>query len=174
MLLHPCSKLTEISLNCSMLEQSSRAFFWIDKENSRSRLRSNGPIFTKKNHWNAVLHRFSFCSSVNNHHLDKLFWRRVEPAENPEQDRVVLPSARFQKPRKSRGHKLQEGERVVLLSLTAGGWIDSGFRGTIRSITSSSDALGRACPRATVEWDEGRLHPSRTSTHALSRLRPVQ
>ena len=116
----------------------------------------------------------SFSFSVNRQHTDKVFWRRVEPAQNPEQKRVVLPSSRYQKPRRSRKHKLKEGERVALLSLTAGGWIDSGFRGIILSITSSPDSLGRSCPKATVEWDEGRLHPSRTSTHALSRLRLAQ
>lgn len=113
----------------------------------------------------------SFSFSVNRQHTDKVFWRRVKPAENSEQNRVVLPSARFQKPKKSRGYKLQEGERVVLLSLTAGGWIYSGFKGTILSITSSSDSLGRSCPRAVVEWDDGASRPSRTSVHALSRLR---
>jgi hypothetical protein len=116
----------------------------------------------------------SFSTSVNTNRLNKLLWRRVNSAENPEQNRVVLPSSRYQKPRRSRKHKLKEGERVILLSLTAGGWIDSGFRGTIRSITSISDSLGRSCPRATVEWDEGRTHPSHTSTHALSRLRLSQ
>jgi hypothetical protein len=73
----------------------------------------------------------------------------------------------------SRG-KFLAGQRVVLLSLTSDGWIDSGIRGEILSVKTNSDSLGRAIPKAQVAWDEGGQHPARIGYTALSRLRHEQ
>lgn len=115
----------------------------------------------------------SFSYSVNKRGDGKSFHTPVEHGETSEYKRTVLPSARFQRPKRSRKHhEFNAGDRVVLLSFTAGGWIYSGFRGTIVSLSSVKDSLGRSCPRAKVAWDEGVSHPAHIGVHAVSRLRP--
>jgi hypothetical protein len=70
--------------------------------------------------------------------------------------------------------QFRAGQRVVLLSLTADGWIDSGFKGQILALETKQDSTGRSVPRAQVVWDEGEQHPSRIGYTALSRLRHEQ
>ena len=114
----------------------------------------------------------SFSSSVTLRDRRKTFVRPVESSETAEPLCRVLPPEPFrQSLRSSAHHDFSSGERVVLLSLTADGWIHSGFKGTILSVTAKCDANGRRIPRAHVEWDEGVRHPSRISVHAVSRLR---
>lgn len=98
----------------------------------------------------------------------------MEDGETAEQFVTALPPRRFQPSlRYTSSHEFAVGQRVVLLSLTAAGWIDSGFTGTILSIEAKSRAGKRNIRRAQVEWDEGYSHPSRIGFHALSRLRPL-
>lgn len=97
----------------------------------------------------------------------------MTPGENSEQTPTVLPFSRFHRSfRKPKNHQYEVGQRVVLLSLTADGWIYSGFRGEILSLSSAKDRCGRRCPKAQVAWDEGASHPAHIGIHALSRLRP--
>lgn len=115
----------------------------------------------------------SFSSSVSKRDHEKTFCSAVDPGENPEYKHTALPSSKFQKPRRTpKRHEYHAGDRVVLLSFTAGGWIYSGFRGTILSLSSVKDRSGRSCSRAEVAWDEGLSHPSHIGIHAVSRLRP--
>lgn len=114
----------------------------------------------------------AFSSSVALRDVAKTFARAVTDGEYAEFSCRVLPSERFQQSfRNTQRHDFQPGERVVLLSLTAAGWIDSGFKGTILSIATRRDAKGRQVPHAEVEWDECHRHPSRICQHAVSRLR---
>jgi len=99
----------------------------------------------------------------------------VESGETSELFLRVLPPERFkQSLRSSSAHVFAIGERVVLLSFTAAGWIYSGFHGTIVSLQSELDSRGRKVQKAQVEWDAGLRHPARISVHAVSRLRLVQ
>lgn len=117
----------------------------------------------------------SFSSSVTLRDAGKTFCRAVESGETPEHFIRVLPPERFkQSLRSSSPHVFTIGERVVLLSFTAAGWIYSGFHGTIVSLQSELDSRGRKVQKAHVEWDAGLRHPARISVHAVSRLRLVQ
>lgn len=116
--------------------------------------------------------RLSFFSSVALRDRRKTFEHPVGSGETSEPRITVLPKAPFKHSLKTRRHApFNAGERVVLLSLTAGGWIDSGFKGRIVSIESQSDSMGRSVPKAQVVWDANDKHPSRSSLTALSRLR---
>jgi len=117
----------------------------------------------------------SFSSSVTLRDRRKTFVHPVESGETAEQKITVLPRVPFRRSMKASHHEqFSAGQRVVLLSLTADGWIDSGFKGQILSLDSQQDSMGRTIPRAQVVWDECRQHPSRIGYTALSRLRHEQ
>jgi hypothetical protein len=116
----------------------------------------------------------SFSSSVTLRDARKTFFRAVQSGETPDYFCRVLPPAPFkQSLRYKARHDFAVGSRVVLLSLTAAGWISSGFRGTIVSFSTVRDSQGRESRRAQVEWDAGITHPAHIGVHALSRLRPL-
>lgn len=117
----------------------------------------------------------SFSSSVALRDRRKTFVHPVESGETAEQKITVLPRVPFRRSMKAPHHEqFKAGQRVVLLSLTADGWIDSGFKGQILALETKQDSLGRSVPRAQVVWDEGEQHPSRIGYTALSRLRHEQ
>ena len=118
---------------------------------------------------------FSFSSSVALRDRRKTFVCTVESGETAEPKITVLPRVPFRRSMKAPHHEqFCAGQRVVLLSLTADGWIDSGFKGQILSLETKQDSMGRAVPRAQVVWDESSCHPSRIGYTALSRLRHEQ
>jgi len=117
----------------------------------------------------------SFSSSVTLRDRRKTFVCTVESGETAEQKITLLPRVSFRHSMKVHHHEqFKTGQRVVLLSLTADGWIDSGFRGQILALETKQDSMGRSIPRAQVVWDEGEQHPSRIGYTALSRLRHEQ
>lgn len=117
----------------------------------------------------------SFSSSVALRDAGKTFCRAVESGETPELFIRVLPPERYQPSlRCSSAHDFAIGERVVLLSFTAAGWIHSGFKGTLLAFVFERDSKGRKVRKAQVEWDAGLRHPARISVHAVSRLRLAQ
>lgn len=118
---------------------------------------------------------FSFSSSVALRDRRKTFVCTVESGETAEQKITVLPRVPFRRSMKAHHHgQFQAGQRVILLSLTADGWIDSGFKGQILALETQQDSMGRSVPRAQVVWDESSCHPSRIGYTALSRLRHEQ
>jgi hypothetical protein len=117
----------------------------------------------------------SFFSSVTLRDRRKTFVRPVESAQDAEPLITVLPRMPFRQSLRSKKHaSVTEGQRVVLVSLTADGWIYSGFKGTVLSLETEQDRKGRAVQKARVAWDEGDQHPARISVSAISRLRPEQ
>lgn len=99
----------------------------------------------------------------------------MDAGETSEQKVTVLPRAPFRRSFKGKKHApFIPGQRVVLLSLTADGWISSGIHGTILSLSDEQDVLGRRVPKATVEWDGTSHRASYIGHTALSRLRHQQ
>lgn len=117
----------------------------------------------------------TFSSSVALRDAKKTFVRAVASGETAESLITVLPPERFQQSlRSEQKHDFAIGQRVVLLSLTAAGWIKSGFQGTIVAFKAERDSRRRTVRKAQVEWDAGYSHPAHIGIHALSRLRPAR
>lgn len=96
----------------------------------------------------------------------------AKSGETSEPSITVLPQTAFRQSLKACHHEpFKEGQRVVLLSLTAAGWINSGIKGCILSLETYQDSIGRNLSKAKVVWDATSQHPSRISVTALSRLR---